>query len=160
MALGCASPQPPPDFGAVSAPRYAWLAPIAPDDPAMRASLRRAIDAELQARGCRPASGVNPDFYVAYRVDIDRRTVLRNEKGSEQFLTSFHGPTYSVSSVRQVPEVIEEGRLVIAIADPQQRELWHGVARAHSSSVFSNDAVATVARAFTGWPKLSHRAAD
>ena len=150
---GCATPPDErPDFGGNPAPSYAWLEPLGSAEPEVHAVLRASIDAELQARGCRPAGSGRPDFYVAYRIEIDRRTLVRSEPGTSQTVFTFHGPSYTVSEVRYETNVIEDARLIVVIADANRRELWKGGAHTKSQKSFRPDAPKTVARVFDNWP--------
>jgi hypothetical protein len=105
---------------------YAWAEPIPDagaeavvDDPELRRQVRRAVDAELDARGLRKADRATADLLVFQQLGVEEKVRVND-------------PYYSF----WIAELYEEGALVLEFVDPGTNELlWRGVAKSELRTI-------------------------
>lgn len=170
LALACASPvqtahdqSPSADFSRYET--YAWIGqdPVGGadsteprEDPAVEASIRRAVDAELAARGYRLAPAEAADLLVGFEVARQQRVVQEHVPGRTTVYTRgfSYGSWYRSAPVRT--RTLTEGTLTLEFFDRDSHEaVWVGWASRRLSSGLDRDAVIrdAVARILEPFPK-------
>lgn len=124
--------------------RYAWLPepqkktgdPRIDDNTLLQQRIRRAVDAELAAKGYTRADA-DADFLVGYHVSLDKRRsvqVLNDYYGYGPGWGYRYGSVYRPLGYVGPPETYvyeyEQGTLILDIVNPADRALmWRGAAR-------------------------------
>ena len=170
LALACASPvqtahdqSPSADFARYET--YAWIGqdPVGGADsseprvdPALEASIRRAVDAQLAARGYRLVAADTADLLVGFEVGTEQRTTLEQIPGRTTVYTSgfSYGSWYRSAPVRT--RTYTAGTLTLEFFERGSHEaVWVGWASRRISSGLDRDAVIrdAVARILEPFPK-------
>jgi hypothetical protein len=114
---------------------YAWLplGDVAPADQRVLdryidARIRSAVDAELGAKGCRPAGSEPPDFFLNYRLVTESTEQQRTD--SRSYLLGARWDGWSgIETVYR--DTYREGTLYLAVLDGRtKRMIWIGAASA------------------------------
>ena len=113
---------------------YAWegVRMSEPENPMVRESFKRAVDAGLQARGYQEVSE-NPDFRISmYLGKLSRSQIIDSGYRAEGWVGAVHTHTY------------EEGNLILDVRDASGgMVIWHGKATEVMNTDASREAMAT-----------------
>jgi Domain of unknown function (DUF4136) len=156
LALACASPvetahdqSPAADFARYAT--YAWIgeSPVSGVDsseprvdPAVEASIRRAVDAQLATRGYRLAAAEAADLLVGFEVGREQKTTLEQIPGRTTVYTGgySYGGWYRSAPVRT--RTYTEGTLTLDFFERGSHEaVWVGWASRRISSGLDREAV-------------------
>jgi hypothetical protein len=118
---------------------YAWLAPPPPADPAamvvntdlLTQRVRRAVDANLGARGMRLVPEGEASLLVTHHVNIEQRLEVNTVHYGYGYGAWYdHGGYYGGIYADTYVDQYEVGTLVIDFIDPGTRQLvWRGTAQ-------------------------------